>query len=325
MTDFLEKTVAFLNGPKRRTYGGVITQSNYVSEEITPAGLKIHGRDRYQGWVENVHIMEMAIGNFFPPIAFLFRRDIFDTIGGYNEDYPVLGDWDFNLRFLMENDIGMVHEPLANYHHRDKGDTSLFGNSVIAARDKHLEYASVVRNRFARNMLHSDHPAMAVLVGMGLHLDANRHAIRDIQAKADNTIVQQQPSNGGRQADAGTPHGDDYWVAMSRYSHAVTNHDAGVLREIGGKVSKGWKALVERTGLANGSFDLSWSAIRYLTSLNKSGYDLRPPPDFDEERYLNINPDVAKAVSDGAFKNGFEHYYRYGRGEGRTRPTRDLG
>lgn len=319
---FLEKAVAFLDGPKRCTYGGVITQSTYVSEEVTAGGIRIHGRDRFHAWVESVHIMEMAIQNFFPPIAFLYRRDIYDRIGGYNEDFPVLGDWDFNLRFLVESDIGMVHEPLANYHHRDRGDTSLFGNSVIAGRDKHMEYAAVVRNRFARNMLHADQPALAVLVGMGLHFDANRQAIRDIQSRVRPPVVRPSERDTGK---VGSPNGDDYWVAMNRYRTAVERHDFSVLRHVGGGVTHGLKRLFVRPFDGDNGAPLTRQAIRYLTVLRKKGYELEPPPDFDEESYLDINPDVAVAVEGGELKSGFDHYYRYGRAEGRHRPTQTVG
>jgi hypothetical protein len=63
----------------------------------------------------------MACGNFFPPIAFVFRREVLERIGGFNETLPVLGDWFFNLEFLLEDDIAVLPEPLARYHHRDRG------------------------------------------------------------------------------------------------------------------------------------------------------------------------------------------------------------
>jgi hypothetical protein len=39
---------------------------------------------------------------------------------------------------------------------------------------------------------------------------------------------------------------------------------------------------------------------------------------FVEEDYLNANSDVAAAVKAGAFKNGYEHYQKHGKKEGRT-------
>lgn len=39
--------------------------------------------------------------------------------------------------------------------------------------------------------------------------------------------------------------------------------------------------------------------------------------EFDEDWYLGVNPDVAKAVQDGRLKSGWDHYVQYGRAEGR--------
>lgn len=39
---------------------------------------------------------------------------------------------------------------------------------------------------------------------------------------------------------------------------------------------------------------------------------------FNEAEYLELNPDVAAAVKEGRFRNGREHYEKYGKSEGRT-------
>ena len=151
--EFLEKTINFLESAAGQRYGGVITGSAYVSEEIQGDTVVEHDRLPYQDWVRNVQLTEMASGNFFPPIAFLYRRSVYDLVGGYNEDLPVLGDWYFNLQFLLEADIGVIHEQLAFYHHRDRGDPSsegVYSNSVVGGISKHEEFAAVVRNEFIR-------------------------------------------------------------------------------------------------------------------------------------------------------------------------------
>lgn len=38
---------------------------------------------------------------------------------------------------------------------------------------------------------------------------------------------------------------------------------------------------------------------------------------YDETYYLNQNPDVAAAVDSGEFVYGFEHFVKFGLGEGR--------
>ena len=50
-----------------------------------------------------------------------------------------------------------------------------------------------------------------------------------------------------------------------------------------------------------------------------------PLPEFDEETYLRLNPDVLVAVAEGKFSSAREHYEHYGRAEGRlAMAPRDL-
>jgi hypothetical protein len=104
--------------------------------------------------------VELAANNFFPPIAFVFKKSIWERIGGYDESLPVLGDWDFNLRFLIEGNIGVIPRPLVNYHHRDTANPNgTYANSVIGGIHRHVEYGAVLRNKYAR----STNPSHAVL------------------------------------------------------------------------------------------------------------------------------------------------------------------
>ena len=59
-------------------------------------------------WLRSVDIGAMSIRNQYSPISFLFRRSCYEKISGFDESLPVLGDWDFNLRFLLKYDIGIV-------------------------------------------------------------------------------------------------------------------------------------------------------------------------------------------------------------------------
>lgn len=303
---FLAETIAFLTGPGK-DYGGVITKSTYVSEEVTPEGLKIHGTSPYQDWVDRVEISEMAIGNYFPPIAFLFRRTIYDTIGGFNESLPVLGDWDFNLRFLLEADIGVLRMPLANYHHRDVGDTLTFGNSVIADQSKHSEFSALVRNNFMRMSIDSHTAAIAQVVGIGNHLSELRHRIRAAEIHAWNAAT--RPIAGAANA-AGVmsasqlEQSDTLWVAM--------------YEKLAGPIP-GLRSAMRKLRSSSLTPD---EVMQAAGRIAKRATKLLPPPDFNEQTYLNENPDVREAVAQGAFASGFDHFFRFGRQEGRARPGR---
>ncbi|NHO40478.1 glycosyltransferase [Acetobacter ghanensis] len=148
--DFLTETVVFLNSKAGQQYGGVITQALHVSESVHPDGIHIHGARLYRDDFFAPTLDDMTKSNTFAPISFLFRRTAYDKVGGFNEKFPVLGDWDFNLKFLSSFDIGYIKKPLANYHHRDVQDVELFGNTVVAGIDKHVEYTPILRNKIAR-------------------------------------------------------------------------------------------------------------------------------------------------------------------------------
>jgi hypothetical protein len=64
--DFLERTVAFLDGPAGARYGGVRPTATYMSEEIRGDRVIEHEMRPYNDWVRNVQLSEMACGNFFP-------------------------------------------------------------------------------------------------------------------------------------------------------------------------------------------------------------------------------------------------------------------
>lgn len=189
--EFLRRTVAFLENPNGARYGGVMTWATYVSEVTTPTGPAIKNRRPFR--TNNaVHFMELARANIFPPIAFLYRRMIYDRLGGYNETLPVLGDWEFNLRFLLEADIGVIRESLANYHHRDLEPDAAFGNTVIAQRDLHEEFEAVVRNGLLRSAL-ADGRSEGLLVALATPADnraAQRIAEQGAASKTANAILQ---------------------------------------------------------------------------------------------------------------------------------------
>lgn len=174
-SEFLERSVGFLESARGAKYGGVTTRSTYVSERVTPEGIRIEGQRSYNPGLVNVAISEMSISNMFPPISFVFRRSVYDAIGGFDEHFPVLGDWDFNLRFLQIADIGVLPEELAFYHFRDVGETGFFGNSVIDGVDKHIEYSLVLRNAFVRG--DSSRTNFGGLVGAGAQIEAMRNRI----------------------------------------------------------------------------------------------------------------------------------------------------
>lgn len=147
---FLERTTAFLDSEP--LFAGVITHTTRVNEVIENGAVRTTSQYGFNTWLKSVYLMEMLMVNSFPPISFLYKRSVYDTLGGYDESLPVLGDWDFNIRFLRCADIGVIQEQLANYHFRenisDAGDVC--GNTVVAGLEKHARYDAILRNHYFR-------------------------------------------------------------------------------------------------------------------------------------------------------------------------------
>lgn len=148
-TDFLKKTTEFLD--ENPTSMGVITHTYFVYEYIYNNSLFIeNSAPGFSG--AYISLIEMCKINLFPPIAFLFRRSALEKIGYFNEKLMVLGDWDFNLRFLQQYEIDVIKEPLANYHHRMKS-TGIMGNSVIENIQSHQYHRNLIKNQYLRKGL----------------------------------------------------------------------------------------------------------------------------------------------------------------------------
>ena len=148
--DFLRRTVEFLE--HEPIFAGVITHTLLVNEVIENGTVRTTSSYNFKPWLKSIYIMEMLMVNSFPPISFLYKRGMYDRIGGYDESLPVLGDWDFNIRFLMKADIGVIPEMLARYHHRDTitDADDVYGNTVNAGVCQHIRYDAILRNHYLR-------------------------------------------------------------------------------------------------------------------------------------------------------------------------------
>jgi glycosyltransferase involved in cell wall biosynthesis len=165
---FLARTVEFLENPPVSSMRGVIAHAKRISEVIVDDEyVEILDSCPYQEWVMTVPLYEMASMNMFAPISFLFAREVYDEIGGFDEQLPVLGDWDFNIRFLMKYDIGVIPEQLANYHHRDYLKSGSYSNSLQGAISKHQMYEAIVRNQGLRQITAEGGMSVASILSLG--------------------------------------------------------------------------------------------------------------------------------------------------------------
>lgn len=188
--NFLARTVSYLdeNG-WTPNLGGVVTWANLVIEELGADGeIKIQQQAIFNDKLTSITLLDLASENRFPPISFLFHRAALAVVGPFQEQYGVLGDWDFHLRVLQRYHIAVIPEALANYHHRTQNTTGVYGNSVHAQIEIHRAKRAHLHNTVLRAELAGDQ-------GMSLgHL----LALGDLQK----TLTEQQTQEFQRVRDA---------------------------------------------------------------------------------------------------------------------------
>ena len=130
---------------------GVVCHTTRVVETIAADGrVAEQTRHPFNAWLQGVTLARMLAENSFPPISFLFRHEAWATLGGFDERLPVLGDWEFNVRLLLQGDIHVVPEALAFYHHRAAVD-GVYANTVTAADARHRAVEAQLRARWAHD------------------------------------------------------------------------------------------------------------------------------------------------------------------------------
>lgn len=322
---FLAESVAFLESPRAAAAGfeGVLSRAMRVSEQIIGDRVVIHDSKPFMPWVSEVTITQMAVGNFFAPISFLYRRWVYDDIGGYHENLPVLGDWRFNLDFLIRANIGFLDKYLSHYHHRDKGDSSrdgVYANSVVGGQSLHAQYQSVVINGFLRDP--NTPPALAMALTNGhvqrvseMHFKAASQQMaktQDMLANGFGTEIDKlarDPADAGKRGRKGVlPEGDARFIRKAVLS-AMGRNSNPVKRVL---LRWRWKQRLR---------DLEQPEVRQ-TWVPRLLHIIPSPPDFDHIEYLRLYPEIWATHYNGT--EGFlpyHHYLEHGIDKGYRRPT----
>lgn len=148
-SDCLEKAITFLDETQAK---GVVVIMDRVIEEVRGNEVVELSRNRWLPEMEYISLYKQCIDNYLATNCFMYRRDVYDELNGYDEKLGVAEDWDFGLRFLMRYDVELLRteHPLAFYHHRPeaKGD---IGNSVFAGVSGHVYHQHMLANKYLRD------------------------------------------------------------------------------------------------------------------------------------------------------------------------------
>jgi glycosyltransferase involved in cell wall biosynthesis len=150
--NYLDATAKHLD---RAQDGAVAVRTEVVYEAIAEDHVVELRREILRSDLRNVTLFDTLFSNYIPPTSMVFRRSLFDEVGGWNGALPVLADWDFNLKLLMRSSIGFIDgEPLAFWHRRET-QGGLLGNSVHAAAADHVETNIALRDSYLKDYVKS--------------------------------------------------------------------------------------------------------------------------------------------------------------------------
>lgn len=171
---FLREMTAALDTPHLRDHGGLVCHSIRVLEQVSNDAIHILGREPFNTWLTRITPWELLGQNAFPPISFLFRRQLWHQLGGFDESLPVLGDWEFNLRMILRAPIGILPRPLALYHHRTGPTGNDLANSITAGHGRHRTWETRLRQRWHRTPPAENLPHFGKLSAIAASMRAGR-------------------------------------------------------------------------------------------------------------------------------------------------------
>lgn len=142
--EFLERAIERLDNGAM----GVVVRTDNVYEKNNGKSIEKVKTDRYMPDIQAVSLYRQCLDNQLTAVAFVYSRRAYNDIGGYDDSLPVVGDWEFGIRFLMKYDVEFVDPgyALAYYHRRIEKDNSFASHS-------HRENITKVFNKYLRQEL----------------------------------------------------------------------------------------------------------------------------------------------------------------------------
>lgn len=161
---FLEKMIAALDRGTHPNARGVVCRTLCIEESSVESGLKVERTYELNPDLCNITLGSLAVVNRFCTHAFLYQRDALNSVGLYPEDYPVLEDWHFNLRFLLQYEIIVVPEFLTNYHLRITETSDAQANSQTAELNDHKYHEARLINEALREDIRTGKPGLGLVL-----------------------------------------------------------------------------------------------------------------------------------------------------------------
>ena len=150
---FLQKAISYLQYFSHlESIRGVAVETEKVLESIKNNNIVEDRRDIMTNYDTNYRVISLSKLTRYNQIAvigFIYKRSALRSIGMYNENFVVAGDYDFNIRFCLKYDVVILHEALAFYSFRKKVGNLSYENSVSDYKRMEL-YKQLLSNKNLR-------------------------------------------------------------------------------------------------------------------------------------------------------------------------------
>lgn len=158
--EFLERAVDYLSAHPDR--GGVVSRIEILWETKQGDSYVTTAREMFQPQLAAPTLGDTMLFNRYVPIGFVYRRELHEELGLYDERLPVVGDWNFNLKVLARGPLEYLGDEPYAYWHQRTGDAGSAGNSVIESRGDHAKYDALLRDEALRAYVQDHGPGLAL-------------------------------------------------------------------------------------------------------------------------------------------------------------------
>lgn len=174
---FLARMIATLDCKIHPNARGVVCRTLCIEESSVESGLKVERTYELNPDLHNITLGSLAVVNRFCTHAFLYQRDALTAVGLYPEDYPVLEDWHFNLRFLLHHDIIVLPEMLTNYHFRLPETSGSQANSQTAELNDHKFHGARLINEAMREDIRTGKAGLGLVLAQAAMIRETNDAL----------------------------------------------------------------------------------------------------------------------------------------------------
>ncbi|QWW20293.1 glycosyltransferase family 2 protein [Schaalia sp. 19OD2882] len=145
---FLDTCASFLRA--NPDLGGVAVRTEIVLEKIGKRRVSELGRFAAFPHIHHFSMSALLKSNIAVPISCMYPRAVIEDLGGFRDDLPVVGDWEFHIRLAVKYEVGFIDgKPLAFWHQRPT-QKGVLGNSVFAGAQDHAYFEMRVRDEYLR-------------------------------------------------------------------------------------------------------------------------------------------------------------------------------